>query len=98
MDLAEALDIVVARTGHERYRELAATRSDYAELILRLAEDPNYTNAPSQETIAITLMVCPHQRIIGCSCGKQYECAVTGAGKSIYQCQQCFYGMSFMIK
>ena len=43
MTLAEALDIVVARTGHRRYRELCDPahpdyNPDYIPVVIRLAE------------------------------------------------------------
>jgi hypothetical protein len=37
VELVEALEIVVARTGHERYRTLVRERPDYAALVLALA-------------------------------------------------------------
>jgi hypothetical protein len=45
MELSEAVEIVVARTGHERYRELVRGRPDYAALVIALAEGRDLTAA-----------------------------------------------------
>lgn len=78
MDLPRALDIVVSRTGHVRYRELCDPAHPdynpaYIPLVLRQAEDdaPLPVPVPSvtaQLDMIARMKACPHWIKAGCGC------------------------------
>jgi hypothetical protein len=98
MTLPDALDIVVARTGVERYRYLcsqhprASTRAEYSALILRLALEPNPPPRPtpteSLEVLAAVRRCCFRSAAgDGCSCSR---CGLRGGAKvSTGECVAC---------
>ncbi len=97
MTLIEALDLVVARTGVERYRYLclehprADVRGEYRALVLRLAAEPPLSGPTVAESVALAHAVrqCIFRSIEsgGCGCGR---CGLRGGSKvSIFECIQC---------
>jgi hypothetical protein len=61
MTLADALDLVISRTGVERYRYLClehpnpTVRAEYSALVLRLAEEPPPTRPSAAESMQLAL-------------------------------------------
>jgi hypothetical protein len=98
MTVADALDIVVARTGVERYRYLclehprASTRAEYSAHVLRLASSPAPPPRPTAaESIADLAAVrrCEFRSAgrDGCQCGR---CALRHGQKvTTAECLAC---------
>ena len=97
MTIAEALDLVIARTGVERYRYLCLehpkpkVRAEYSALVLRLAAQPPAPDPTAAESVALARKVrdCPFRSIEsgGCGCAR---CGLrSGAKVSILECIQC---------
>jgi hypothetical protein len=95
--LPAALDLVVARTGVERYRYLCLehesprVRRQYSDLILRLALEPPPTRPTPTESLEVLAAVrrCPFRSVgrDGCQCGR---CALRGGAKvATAECIAC---------
>ena len=97
MTLADALDLVIARTGVERYRYLClehprpTVRAEYTALVLRLAAEPPKPGPSTAESMAMAMAVrrCIFRSIESgeCGCGR---CGLRGGAKvSFLDCIQC---------
>jgi hypothetical protein len=97
MTIADALDLVIARTGVERYRYLCLehpkpeVRAEYSALVLRLAERPPAPGPTAGESAALARAVqaCAYRSIEpgGCRCA---HCGLRKGEKvSIFECIQC---------
>ena len=97
MTLAEALDVVIARTGVKRYRYLClehpktSVRAEYSALVLRLAEEPREPRPTAAESLALALEVrkCMFRSTEtgGCGCGR---CGLRNQAKvSTLECIEC---------
>ena len=99
MTLADALDLVVARTGVERYRYLCTehpnprVRAEYSGLVMRLATappDPTTPTAAESLKNAAAVRRCQYRSIEssgGCGCAR---CGLRGAAKvSLLECIEC---------
>ena len=87
MTIAQALELVIARSGVERYRFLCLehpnpkVRAEYTGLVLRLASQPPPPERPrAAESMALTRQVrsCPYRSIESGGCGCAY-CGLRGA-------------------
>lgn len=97
MTIGEALDIVIDRSGIERYRFLCLehpndnVRAEYSDLVLRLAANPDAIGKPLKEQylMAGRIKACPFWSISGdgCQCSR---CALQGGAKtSFVECSAC---------
>jgi hypothetical protein len=97
MTVAEALELVIQRTGVDRYRYLclehpnAVVREEYSALVLRLAAEPERPGPTAAESMALALAVrrCMFrsEESGGCGCS---HCGLRGAAKvSTLECIQC---------
>jgi hypothetical protein len=97
MTLAEALDVVIARTGVKRYRYLClehpkpSVRAEYSALVLRLAAERPEPRPTAAETLALALEVkrCMFRSKEpgGCGCGR---CGLRNQAKvSTLECIEC---------
>jgi hypothetical protein len=96
MTLAEALDIVIARTGHKRYRFLCLqhprpqVRAQYSDLVMRLAARPEQIRpTPPGAAELAQLQGCPFRSAgtDGCQCSR---CGLrSGAKVSSLECLVC---------
>jgi hypothetical protein len=97
MTLVEALELVILRTGVERYHYLclehpnAAVRAEYSALVQRLAKEPPGQGPTAAESIALARAVrdCLFRSVEagGCGCGR---CGLrSGAKVSTLECIQC---------
>lgn len=100
MTWEEALELVVARTGHHPYRERCSESSDrpppndylaYRALMLRMAEDPDppeTMSAAESHQLVKRMIACPfHSRGHECDCGR---CALRGGSQvSHLDCFAC---------
>lgn len=109
MTVASALDILVARTGHVRYRELCdpvqpAYNPSYIGLVIRLASglpDPQ-TPGPVPLSTSLNLLArmrsCPHRSPrTDCGCGGLATCALEKGKDGLVNyrdCQDCLSGSS----
>jgi hypothetical protein len=94
----QTLDLVVARTGVERYRYLclkhpnSTVRAEYAALVVRLAAEAlGSTQSSTVESVNLLAVVrsCPYRSApkIGCNCGR---CGLRGEARvSIRECFEC---------
>jgi hypothetical protein len=105
VNIRQALEIVVARTGHVRYGELCEPSwpdfEAYRQLVMRLAEGdlpgiavqtPLSTGAALKRRLAI--LACPYRgQRVDCGCGDLRHCSADrGAGpwRATYnECWQC---------
>jgi hypothetical protein len=97
MTIAEALELVIARTGVLRYRYLCLehpkpkVRAEYSELVLRLAAQPPAPGPQPAELLALArkVMECPFRSTDpgGCGCA---HCGLRGGAKvSKLECIEC---------
>ena len=97
MTINEALDLVIARTGVERYRYLClehpkpTVRAEYSAHVLRLAAQPPAPKPATAEFVAFARIVreCPFRSVEpgGCGCAR---CGLrSGAKVSNLECIQC---------
>ena len=98
MTLLEALDLVVARTGVERYRYLClehpklTVRFEYSGLVLRLATELTTSRPSVAESIDLikAVKVCPYRSLeaaTGCGCS---HCGLRGGARvSRLDCLMC---------
>ena len=99
MELSEAIEIVVERTGVERYRYLclehpnAGVRRDYSNLVLHMAAEPPDRSSGMEVAEWLPMLrkarQCQFRSVgkAGCGCG---QCALAqGAEVSIAQCVDC---------
>jgi hypothetical protein len=82
MTLLEAIDLVVARTGVERYRHLClehpkpTIRAEYSGLVIRMAAEPPPPKRSATESLALLSAdrSCPYRSVeavsTGCGCGR----------------------------
>lgn len=98
MTLSEALDIVVARTGVERYRFLCLehanpkVREEYGQLIMRLATEPaGVQRMPTQESIRLiaAMKACQFRSPCKTGCGSGYCGLKSGRQVSHAECFTC---------
>lgn len=97
MTITEALELVISRTGVERYRYLCLehpkpnVRAEYSAHVIRLAAQRSSPDPKVAEVAAIARKVqdCPFRSVDsgGCRCAR---CALRGgAGVSNLECIQC---------
>jgi hypothetical protein len=97
MTITEALDLVISRTGVERYRYLCLehpkpkVRAEYCAHVLRLAAQPPAPEPTAAELVAFArkVRVCPFRSIDsnGCGCAR---CGLRGGARvSNLECIQC---------
>jgi hypothetical protein len=97
MTIAEALDLVIARTGVDRYRYLclehpaANVRAEYSALVLRLAAESPKPGPTVVESLAAALAVrgCMFRSTESKECGCARCGLRNGAKVSILECIQC---------
>jgi hypothetical protein len=98
MTIAEALELVIARSGVKRYRYLCLehpnpkVRAEYSGLVLRLASEPPPPERPgAAESMALArqLAGCAYRSIESGGCGCAH-CGLRGGAKvSIFECFHC---------
>ena len=97
MTLAGALELVVARTGVERYRYLclehptSSVRAEYSALVLRLAVEPPKPGPTAAESMALSLAVrcCMFRSRESGECGCGHCSLRSGAKVSTLECIEC---------
>ena len=97
MTINEALDLVIARTGVERYRYLClehpkpTLRAEYSRLVLRLAAQTPASRPCPTELVALArkVMECPFRSTESSGCGCAH-CGLRGGAKvSKLECIEC---------
>jgi hypothetical protein len=97
MTITDALELVIARTGVERYRYLCLehpkpkVRSEYTELVLRLAAQPPAPLPSPAELLALARKVteCPFRSKDPGGCGCARCGLLSGAKVSKLECVEC---------
>ena len=97
MNLADALDLVILRTGVERYRYLCLehpkpkVRAEYSALVLRLAAQPRMPGPTAAESAALARSVrnCAFRSIEPGRCNCAHCGLRSGERVSIVECVQC---------
>lgn len=97
MSIAEALELVIARSGVQRYRYLCLehpnpkVRAEYTALVLRLASSPPPERPGAAESMALARQVrsCAFRSIESGGCGCAHCGLRDGAKVSIFECFQC---------
>lgn len=104
MTLPEAIELVVSRTGHERFHWLcsdanpdAASREAYRALVLRMAcgqmpappETPSLVPLAESNRLLQLIRECPHKGPPGCGCSGSAHCSRLDRDVTRHECFSC---------